>query len=48
MSVRPADLPVKNFPVARQSEPSPPKEVTAAVGAINIKNIFLRRKKKDR
>ena len=39
-SARPAELPVKNFPVARQSEPSPPEAVNYQVSAINLKNIL--------
>ena len=37
MSVRHAALPVKNFPVARQSDPSPPTEVNNPASAINLK-----------
>ena len=38
MSARHAALPVKNFPVARQSDPSPPTEVNNPASAINLKN----------
>ena len=46
MSARHAALPVKNFPVARQSDPSPPTEVNNPASAINLKKIapFLYRK----
>ena len=37
MSARHAALPVKNFPVARQSDPSPPTEVNNPASAINLK-----------
>jgi hypothetical protein len=37
MSARHAALPVKNFPVARQSDPSPPSEVNNPASAINLK-----------
>lgn len=37
MSVRHAALPEKNFPVARQSDPSPPTEVNNPASAINLK-----------
>ena len=39
MSARHAALPVKNFPVARQSDPSPPTEVNNPASAINLKKI---------
>ena len=39
MSARHAALPVKNFPVARQSDPSPPKEVNNPASAINLKKM---------
>ena len=39
MSARHAALPEKNFPVARQSEPSPPSEVNNPASAINLKKM---------
>ena len=39
MSARHAALPVKNFPVARQSDPSPPTEVNNPASAINLKKL---------
>ena len=39
MSARHAALPVKNFPVARQSDPPPPSEVNNQASAINLKKM---------
>ena len=45
MSVPHAALPVKNFPVARQSDPSPPTEVNNPASAINLKKMVTQRVK---
>ena len=45
MSARHAALPVKNFPVARQSDPSPPTEVNNPASAINLKKMVTQRVK---
>ena len=45
MSARHAALPVKNFPVARQSDPSPPTEVNNPASAINLKKMVTQQSK---
>ena len=45
MSARHAALPAKNFPVARQSGPSPPTEANNPASAINLKKMVTQRVK---